>query len=262
MKRMNGYTFGNKSFTLIELLIVIAIIAILAAMLLPALNQAREKAKAISCVNNLKQLGAANIMYRDSFDDYFPATASVFIGTPNKSDNYGELYSYLGFFPKHKDNVIPMLRCPSMKYVDSDDTDSDGLKLDRTQLYGVALNYYEKVNGDWTAPHPGVSTDTGTTKGFWSMKYIKSASNFITHADSVGGSAVTRKGKPYYRFDRDVYRGGIFTIHSNAANCLFGDGHVSPQLTTSFAPNYHLGYVNAKFYYYDFNGAYKGNLQN
>ncbi|HEV2471164.1 MAG TPA: prepilin-type N-terminal cleavage/methylation domain-containing protein, partial [Chthonomonadales bacterium] len=66
------FTRSQRAFTLIELLVVIAIIAILAAILFPVFAQAREKARAITCVSNQKQLALATLMYVQDYDETFP----------------------------------------------------------------------------------------------------------------------------------------------------------------------------------------------
>ena len=88
-------TMRRGKFTLIELLVVIAIIAILASMLLPALNQARERARRNNCLNNLSQLSRSSLMYEGDWGGWMPGLNSS--GGPYSNLRWGfQLRSYLG----------------------------------------------------------------------------------------------------------------------------------------------------------------------
>ena len=108
----------GQHFTLIERLVVVAIIAILAAMLLPALQQARSRGQEISCRNNIAQLGRGVVMYVDDNKGYYPAQGSQtqnlwshriarYIGA--KTDKH-PITGKLLFTPTAN---IPVFRCPS-----------------------------------------------------------------------------------------------------------------------------------------------------
>ncbi len=110
----------KNRFTLIELLVVIAIIAILAAILLPALNQARDRARQIQCTSNLKQCAAAALAYSGDYRGILPAATFQKVGA-----TWGKQLGLLKYLPLGEEGKASVLVCPGFApfvYKNQDET--------------------------------------------------------------------------------------------------------------------------------------------
>ena len=208
---------GKARFTLIELLVVIAIIAILAAMLMPALQKARDRAKNTTCLSQQKQIGNANNMYADDYAGYFPIHV-------NESRSTHQ-YSYLigPYLALAKNSNASVLICPSVvkflsefptarKFMD-DHYAGSGVYYRSNSALGIINKFGE--------PH-------GNDRSF-KVSQFRKPSILVTVGEVYDDPAVS--GSCTFRWNSDIKTCKIgLNNHGQGSNYAYGDGHAGNYL--------------------------------
>ena len=250
----SGANAGREAFTLIELLVVIAIIAILAALLLPALNKAKEHAMAAACLSNTRQIGISVIMYASDNSDYFPQITPWWTAGPY-ANKYGiscggEWFRADGVTPN---TIAPLLMqynannlvwtCPKRKRGISYVTPS-GTQTGFDPSVTGFLSYGFNEIGIFGGPDPTSGNMTGQIQKFKSANVAR-PSDMVTICDVSGsdnpalingiadaawldtewaansGPGLSATSSFNYRVQT------AYAKHSNRINVIYADGHAA-----------------------------------
>lgn len=191
---------NRRGFTLVELLVVVGILAVLAAILFPVFARAREKARAAQCTSNLKQLGLAIEMYSADYDDLFPwgiDPADEFL--PEIWSGFPAWQALIPTMPRLKDVLLPYTRNREIWHCRSD------IGFDELEHTGLPLN-----------GRPSAYEAFGTS-------YMWRTEVTFEH---LGPSLLAHPAETNVLFDGHGNWHGHGSYDAGRWNILYGDGHV------------------------------------